>query len=94
MHEGQYVQVSCTISEGDLPLDIKWKLNEEDISRFPEITVSNLGKRSSVLIIENVSHLLAGNYTCVARNDAGTSRYSTELLVNGQIFSFQVIVVF
>lgn len=83
MHSGQYVQVTCLITEGDLPLKIEWELNGKPIFDYHEISTSKMGKRSSILAIESVSHLNAGNYSCKAKNKAGESVYVTQLQVNG-----------
>ena len=37
----------------------------------------------SMLVIEQVQHHHQGLYTCMAKNDAGTTSYTTELKVNG-----------
>lgn len=71
------------MAEGDLPLHINWKLNDHSVDNYAEMTVSKVGKRSSMLTIESVSHTIAGNYTCEANNAAGSSSYTTELQVNG-----------
>lgn len=83
LHSGQYVQVMCLVAEGDLPIDITWELNGRNIIDYQEISTSKVGKRSSTLAIESVSHLNAGNYSCKARNKAGESEYVTQLYVNG-----------
>lgn len=86
VHEGDYVQVNCLVAGGDLPIDIKWMLNDVDVQKMNGITSSN-GKRSSMLTIESVTYSEAGNYTCVAKNRAGESAHLAELLVNGSLFS-------
>jgi hypothetical protein len=58
-------------------------LNEKRIEKFSEISTSKMGKRSSILAIESVSYTHAGNYTCLAKNQAGSSKFVTELQVNG-----------
>lgn len=85
MHIGQYITYQCTVTEGDLPINILWTLNNHPIvvSDDDEIIISKLGKRSSVLTIENVSDKHAGKYTCQGENKAGKSSYSTELKVIG-----------
>lgn len=86
MHEGQFAQIACSVSEGDLPLVINWTLNGHDIREYSEIGVSAIGKRTSILVIESVTYTHAGNYTCKARNEAGESSYTAELQVNGFCF--------
>lgn len=83
LHEGQYAQLNCLVAEGDLPIDIEWTLNGEPLERFSEISFTKVGKRNSILTIESVSHINAGNYTCKARNIAGESAHVTQLQVNG-----------
>lgn len=83
MHEGQFVQVTCSVSDGDLPLTLEWYHNGKSLEDYAEVTTSKIGKRTSVLVIESVSHGNAGNYTCLARNDAGSTSYIAELHVNG-----------
>lgn len=78
------------VSEGDLPLNIKWKLNEQSLEIFPEITVAKIGKRSSILTIESVLYTNAGNYTCAATNKAGQSIHIAQLQVNGYSFKNSV----
>ncbi|VEN53578.1 unnamed protein product [Callosobruchus maculatus] len=82
VHSGQFVEVTCTVSEGDLPVQITWQLNGRDFDNFPEVTTTKVGKRTSVLSIESVSYANAGIYTCLARNRAGEAVFSAELQVN------------
>lgn len=83
MHSGQFLQVACLITEGDLPVNFIWQLNGKDLEDFPEISTSSIGKRGSILAIESVSYTHAGNYTCKAVNKAGEVAFAAELLVNG-----------
>lgn len=83
VHVGQSVQVQCFVSEGDLPLSIQWLFNDKRIEAFREVSVTTVGKRSSILSIDSVSYDLAGNYTCKTKNEAGETLFSAELQVNG-----------
>ena len=53
------------------------------------IATAPMGPRASFLSIQSVSSQHSGVYTCTARNTAGTSSYSTSLIVNGNFFSKQ-----
>ena len=75
--------VQCTISKGDLPIDIEWLFNDYAINSFSGITTSKIGKKVSVLTIDSVNGNNAGNYTCKAKNQAETNRFTAELIVNG-----------
>lgn len=87
LSSGQYAQVNCLVSEGDLPVTIEWTLNDQKVDNYAEISMSKVGRRSSILTIEAVSYSNSGNYTCLARNEAGITTYTTQLLVNGYCFS-------
>lgn len=78
------VSISCSVSAGDLPLNITWSLNGKLInSNDGDIKTVNLGKRVSSLTIDNVSAKHAGNYTCYAQNLAGSGTFTSILIVNG-----------
>lgn len=83
LNAGEFVQLVCTIKEGDLPISIDWLLNDKKLKMFPEMSVMPAGMRGSILSIESVSHSHAGKYTCLAKNRAGQASYSDELAVNG-----------
>lgn len=80
---GQDISVTCAVPEGDLPIDIIWYLNGRSIVEFSGITTVKAGKRNQLLDIESVSAEHSGNFTCIAKNKAGTVSYTTDLLVNG-----------
>jgi len=73
----------CTVVDGDEPLTIAWSLHGEDISSGPDLTTSQLGSRTSILMISSVSYRHSGKYTCTASNSAGSASYSAMLQVNG-----------
>lgn len=83
VHSGAFIQVYCTVKDGDLPLKIDWLLNGKDLNGFTEISTSSAGKRGSVLTIESVQYEHAGNFTCKAENIAGKAEYMATLQVNG-----------
>ena len=95
MNEGDFAQISCIVTSGDQPLTISWSFHGLDgpnrLKSSPSgnngITTTNLGSRMSMLVIEQVQHHHQGTYTCLAKNEAGTSSYTTELKVNGSLIS-------
>lgn len=91
VHLGQYITYQCTITEGDLPLNILWTFNKQPIvsSDDSDIVIAKLGRRSSVLTIESVTDRNAGNYTCQGSNKAGKSSYTTQLKVIGYILFYK-----
>lgn len=83
MNSGEPVSIHCTISGGDLPVNVMWILNGNPIDPFLKILTEKHGKRIHNLMIDSVSHRHAGNYTCIAKNSAGIAQHSSELIVNG-----------
>lgn len=77
------VIVSCAVTKGDLPLEIVWLLNGKSVDDIIGITVDDSKKRISQLIIDSVSAEHAGQYTCSAKNKAGSTTFSATLNVNG-----------
>lgn len=78
---GQSAQVTCLVSEGDLPLDINWSFF--NTTPLMSVSITKVGRRASLLLIEPSSYHHAGNYTCVATNKAGSTNYTTALKING-----------
>lgn len=60
-----------------------WLLNSYEIVGNDGITIESFGRRSSVLTIDPAQANHAGNYTCQAKNYAGSTNHTTELLVYG-----------
>lgn len=73
--------------KGDLPIQIKWTLNNEPIiSGENGITVNKLAAKTSVLNIASVEKEHRGHIKCIAENMAGVDTYASELRVNGKQF--------
>ena len=83
MNEGDFAQLSCIVTSGDEPLSITWSFHGEKVGQEPGISTTNLGPRMSILVINSVGYPHRGNYTCQARNTAGTRTHTAELKVNG-----------
>jgi len=88
LQSGVSATVTCSVSQGDLPLRFSWLHNNDKIGERDDITIFPF-KRSSMLTIDSVSGSHAGNYTCVAENAAGVEYFTAPLIVNGW-FSPQV----
>lgn len=78
--------MNCLVQSGDLPLRINWVYNGKSLRDYPEVSIAQIGKRSSILTIESVSYTNAGNYSCVAKNSAGRSSLTADLQINGYFF--------
>lgn len=94
INAGDYASIQCTVPNGDLPINIEWSVNGENVNGYPEISVSKSGRRGSTLTIDPVSYKLAGNYTCVASNRAGFYQHTAQLFVNGYSFVLLIMDVF
>lgn len=77
------VSASCTVNKGDLPIDVGWLKNGGRVYTSDGIVVTKTSQRMSVLSIESVRARHAGNYTCVATNNAGVTKHWTILSING-----------
>lgn len=83
MNYGETVSVSCTISGGDLPINVTWTLNGQPLNAYLEILTEIRGKRIHNLMIDSVKAKHVGNFTCTASNWAGSVEHTSELIVNG-----------
>jgi hypothetical protein len=75
--------ISCTVTKGDLPIEVNWMFNGNRLKTNDGILIQKSGQRISILSLESVQPRHAGNYTCLARNDAGEMRHTSELKVIG-----------
>lgn len=80
---GEMVSIQCAIGGGDLPVKISWLLNGSPLTHDLGILTERRGSRINILTIDAVSAKHAGNYTCVARNNAGVTEHDSTLIVNG-----------
>jgi hypothetical protein len=86
INAGDVVSVQCTVAKGDSPITIAWYFNNSEIISSDEIVISKISKKVSALTIESARADHVGDYTCVAKNAAGASNFTTHLRVNGSPF--------
>lgn len=84
LNAGDLATVTCAVSKGDLPLEITWMFNAQQIDgKTTEYNIVESGKRMKQLTIESVGAKHVGEYTCVTSNNAGSTSRTTQLSVNG-----------
>lgn len=84
---GMSAQLQCIVTEGDPPLEIRWTTAGDATnvgSASDGIVVTRIGSRSSIVQIDSVEAVHAGNYTCTASNSAGRTSYTAQLTVVGR----------
>ena len=91
MNENDFAQASCVVRKGDEPMKISWSFHGADITSDTGIIITPLGTKASMLSISSVSHKHRGNYTCTAKIDAGSTRQTVELRVNGNFNLFGIM---
>lgn len=88
LNAGDIASVTCSVTKGDLPIEINWMFGNEIVDEKREdISVFNLGKRGKQLSIDSVGATHAGEYTCVASNSAGSTSRTAVLNVNGILWT-------
>lgn len=70
----------CAVTSGDSPMDVYWLKNGQ---RLDDSYAKRLDEFSSFLSFRLVTISDAGNYTCRAKNRAGTTEYTSQLVVKG-----------
>ena len=83
MNEGEFSQLSCVVSKGDEPLKLSWSFYGHNLTSGQGITITEIGSRISMLVINSIGHRHIGKYTCKAENNAGFVTRSASLKVNG-----------
>lgn len=83
IYSGQTTQVTCLVSEGDTPLVLAWSFEGNFIDSQNGFSTTKIGQKASLLLIDSVTEEQAGNYTCTAKNNAGSVSYTAELNVYG-----------
>ena len=83
LKSGDRSQVSCTISSGDMPIDIEWHKDGKYFSAGQDVQVQNNVFSSNILFFSlAASH--SGSYTCIATNAAAAANFTAQLIVRGQ----------
>ncbi|XP_036333523.1 Down syndrome cell adhesion molecule-like protein Dscam2 isoform X31 [Rhagoletis pomonella] len=82
-NSGDSLGVQCSVTKGDLPINITWTLNNQTLkSGDYDIIIGRMSTKSSTLNIDYIAAEHRGIYACIATNRAGESSYQAELQVN------------
>ncbi|XP_017467264.1 PREDICTED: Down syndrome cell adhesion molecule-like protein Dscam2 isoform X48 [Rhagoletis zephyria] len=82
-NSGDSLGVQCSVTKGDLPINITWTLNNQTLkSSDYDIIIGRMSTKSSTLNIDYIAAEHRGVYACIATNRAGESSYQAELQVN------------
>ncbi|XP_074605158.1 cell adhesion molecule Dscam1-like [Brevipalpus obovatus] len=79
---GQETSFSCVLRRGSLPVRFEWLYNDRSMEPSSKIQIESTTK-SSTLILESLTILNAGNYTCRASNSFGFDQSTSNLIVEG-----------
>lgn len=86
MNTGDSTSLTCTLTKGDLPIELVWLHNNRTLKPDGNIAILRMSKKISTLSFDSLQAEDIGEYTCLAKNKAGVSSFSTYLNVNGTIF--------
>lgn len=83
LNSGESTSLQCSIIKGDLPIDIVWLHNGKPVENGAGLTMMRMNKKISMLSIDPINAEHSGEFTCLAKNKAGSTSHSAMLLVNG-----------
>lgn len=82
LQEGNRAHVSCTVISGDLPIEIIWLKDGNPMPHEPDVQEKN-HQFVSGLLFSKLASRHSGYYTCVARNAAAQTNFTSKLIVRG-----------
>lgn len=81
------LKLLCLIKQGTEPIQFEWLHNDALIDPNSLHYRIESTQEDSLLIIERISSNDSGYYSCIARNDFGSDRLQTEIIITGLIRS-------
>lgn len=87
------MSVACSVSKGDMPMELSWAFNSDpiDSTKDSRITINRINKHLSTLSIDGILARHVGEYSCSASNLAGSVSHSTTLSVNGISIQYNIL---
>ena len=96
---GKRLRVICTVTEGDLPIEVEWWKDGLKIggsnpasAKFGSqgIQVRSIDEYTSLLAISFLETTHAGNYSCVASNSVASFSRSATLTIRGEFIDLKL----
>ncbi|XP_071040725.1 cell adhesion molecule Dscam1 isoform X2 [Parasteatoda tepidariorum] len=82
LKEGNRVIITCSILDGDTPINLNWYKDNQPIIDNANMRVDSTNEFMSVLYMKRVTYENNGNYTCVASNRADVVNFTAPMVVN------------
>lgn len=80
--EGMRASVTCTVTTGDTPIDIKWLKDNQPLRPSADIQVEKVDEFISTLIFKHLKPDHSGYYSCIASNEAASENHTVSLSVD------------
>lgn len=92
LNEGGSTKILCSVSSGDMPINFMWTKNGRLMNiNKKNIKVQELDEFTSMFSLTRVSLEDAGNYSCIAQNDAGSDSHTAFLKVMGKKYASRIL---
>ncbi|KAK8723178.1 hypothetical protein OTU49_011883, partial [Cherax quadricarinatus] len=75
------MQLSCTVTAGDLPITINWLKDNRHLQHDPDVESKQTSDFSMVLVFKKLREHHSGSYTCEAANAAAAVNHTATLRV-------------
>ncbi|XP_076307944.1 cell adhesion molecule Dscam1-like isoform X1 [Tachypleus tridentatus] len=82
VYQGQRFTPICTVISGDSPVQFTWLKDGHMIEDYLNIQVLSVAEFSSTLIFKSLRPEHHGNYTCIARNSAGSDSHTATMVIH------------
>ncbi|XP_076342776.1 cell adhesion molecule Dscam1-like isoform X2 [Tachypleus tridentatus] len=82
VERGMKLSAVCSVAVGDPPINVSWIKDGTTLLSSGDISVKTLAEDAVLLSIENVGLQHSGDYTCLARNEAGDVNITRSLVVH------------
>ncbi len=81
---GKRLRTVCTVTEGDLPIDLFWRKDGAPLLASGALSVQRIDEYTSLLSVSYLDTSHAGNYSCVAANAIAEFARAAVLTIRGE----------